>query len=599
MIVVILVPMSRFFVLAYAFLAPVLAHAETEVLVTDPAALRHLEASGLTLGERLGERAATAADALSQGPRWRVISATIAGDLAALGRGDPRAGVGVAGHSHRLFDARWLRARWTRFELIGVANRVDRQPFEDEGCGDTRFIYRLAYTRDEGRSRLPMTVTVDYRPVADCAEAARRWQAPGGKSGEALARWLLSDAGALAPPLLDPGRMSLVQVNLQAVRWPSAVRPDMAAHAEYLLRAFRLEGARLAIAKLDNTPDVARLRRDRKLRADLLAWIAANLERIDDGTSELPERFLGERSLSVSPRGMARRANRPFQQLFGPGPGARELAALRLEGRRTISTPAALLRRLDDQTCTGCHQARAVAGFHFLGFDGPDVDAANALHLPQSPHLVAELARRRTLTDELARGAATSFARPLSERADDDRGGHGAHCGLGDPGFARWSCAPGLVCDPYDAPTDDGTVGVCLPPEPGVGDPCEVGRIRPSADSRRDRVVAAVDRACAAGAVCNTNQVGFPGGMCTPACDALGEDGVCGKIAILRGFNDCLARREPFARCLADNVTPAGLRGCDEHMPCRDDYICARSGAGRGACIPPYFLFQMRVDGHP
>lgn len=30
----------------------------------------------------------------------------------------------------------------------------------------------------------------------------------------------------------------------------------------------------------------------------------------------------------------------------------------------------------------------------------------------------------------------------------------------------------------------------------------------------------------------------------------------------------------------------------------RDDYICARTPDGNGACIPPYFLFQLRVDGH-
>jgi hypothetical protein len=41
------------------------------------------------------------------------------------------------------------------------------------------------------------------------------------------------------------------------------------------------------------------------------------------------------------------------------------------------------------------------------------------------------------------------------------------------------------------------------------------------------------------------------------------------------------------------------MRGCGEAAPCRDDYICARTPAGGGACVPPYFLFQLRVDGHP
>ena len=79
---------------------------------------------------------------------------------------------------------------------------------------------------------------------------------------------------------------------------------------------------------------------------------------------------------------------------------------------------------------------------------------------------------------------------------------------------------------------------------------------------------------------------------------------------ILQGFNACLAARRPFAECLRNNVRPAVLKGCDANEPCRDDYICARTAAGHsaskdarerahGACIPPYFLFQLRVDGHP
>ncbi|MBX3263164.1 MAG: hypothetical protein KF782_26050 [Labilithrix sp.] len=40
---------------------------------------------------------------------------------------------------------------------------------------------------------------------------------------------------------------------------------------------------------------------------------------------------------------------------------------------------------------------------------------------------------------------------------------------------------------------------------------------------------------------------------------------------------------------------------CNVAVPCRDDYVCAYvPGApeGTGACMPPYFIFQARVDGH-
>jgi hypothetical protein len=87
--------------------------------------------------------------------------------------------------------------------------------------------------------------------------------------------------------------------------------------------------------------------------------------------------------------------------------------------------------------------------------------------------------------------------------------------------------------------------------------------------------------------------------MCSRGCVDLQRGETCGSIAILQGFNACLAARKPFTECLRNNVRPAALKSCSETEPCRDDFICARTAEGHGACIPPYFLFQLRVDGHP
>jgi hypothetical protein len=113
------------------------------------------------------------------------------------------------------------------------------------------------------------------------------------------------------------------------------------------------------------------------------------------------------------------------------------------------------------------------------------------------------------------------------------------------------------------------------------------------------------------------------------------------------GFNDCLADvktgAHTLAQCFQQRTSYAGMRACDVAHPCRDDYICL-SGMGytaanahdrfearrsvvagiydaadygqqepdkawlgrngghgdrRGVCIPPYFVFQFRSDGHP
>ena len=141
-------------------------------------------------------------------------------------------------------------------------------------------------------------------------------------------------------------------------------------------------------------------------------------------------------------------------------------------------------------------------------------------------------------------------------------------------------------------------MGSCAKPGAGrAGDACASGTITAEADARRDGVKAVTKTACGGG-VCEANGVGFPGGMCAARCDALGEGGVCGTIPLLADFNACLAAKRPFATCIATSVRPGGLRACDAKSACRDDYVCAKLPNGKGGCMPPYFLFQLRVDGH-
>jgi hypothetical protein len=141
---------------------------------------------------------------------------------------------------------------------------------------------------------------------------------------------------------------------------------------------------------------------------------------------------------------------------------------------------------------------------------------------------------------------------------------------------------------------------VCLPATLVAGSACEPARIVHDRNPHRDRLIAQTGTHCGAASVCESASVGFPSGMCARGCSGGFRAGeTCGAIAILQGFNQCLAAGRPFAACLRDNVRPVALRACSEGEPCRDDFVCARTPAGEGACIPPYFLFQLRVDGHP
>jgi hypothetical protein len=580
------------------------AHAAPLAMVSDLGALAYLESRGWSLAERVAGKAATDNQQLYATAAWRSIASTIERDIETLDRSDGRSGIGMK-HAHRLFNPAWLAAATARFELVGVVNRLDRAAFVTaEQCGELRLVYRLAYsTQVKGvavNSRLPMTVNVvawQDKSEASCAETAKRWAPAAGLQGEALGRWLASPAGPLASKRGWQTRLKSVEINLQSVRWPSTVHPSMAGHAEYLLRVFHPDGrGAFAPAPMENQVDVPRLRRDAKLRTELLAWLRlpSNLAAIDAGVAVVPERFVAKQARSVAPRGMARLANRPFRQLYRP----RDFAQLDLTKMRFARTPEELLRRLDAMSCTGCHHSRSLAGFHLLG-EEPAHRSVDALAEGSSPHLRDELRMRREALAKLAgHGGALERPRPLPERVPDDIGGPGGwgdHCGLGAQHFGDWSCQQGLSCQPV---LGEPLVGACLRADAvGIGGACEVGTVTQKADPHADRVGAIIKRACTAG-TCERNAVGFPGGMCSARCGQAGDDGVCGGIAILVDFNDCLAQHIPFERCIVENSRSAALRRCDEVQRCRDDYICARAGA-EGACMPPYFLFQLRVDGHP
>ena len=135
-----------------------------------------------------------------------------------------------------------------------------------------------------------------------------------------------------------------------------------------------------------------------------------------------------------------------------------------------------------------------------------------------------------------------------------------------------------------------------MPKESEVGAACTPALL----DLRSDGMTVAAGRPCQPGDVCEGVSVGFPGGMCAGGCkdDSTHPHSVCGSIALLTEFNNCLAGGGLFADCTKFS-RPALLRECSPTEPCRDDYICARATATRNACLPPYFLLQMRVDGHP
>lgn len=544
-----------------------------DVLVTDAPRLAVL-APQLAFGPAvLGVPGTTLRQLHDQSPLWRDVQAVVATDVALVRQGDKTAGVGMR-FGHRMFDVRWLQSPDATLDLIGVALRMDRRPFTPRQCGELRAIYRLAYTTGHAASRLPMTINVVRSLPGDCASFARR-----GPHGVAA----VLDQWAKLP-------LKAVELNVQTVRWPSTVRPDLGGHAEYALRVLVPRDGHLVPGPMENQPDVARIAADPVLRALLLAWLRlpATPRAIDDGLAQSPQALWATAAVSYAPRGMMRAPNRPWQQLLS------DTDVLALGGGDKV-LGATRLRRLDQQSCTGCHHSKSVAGFHLPGATlGGGGLVTGRLAVAMSPHVAADMPRRQAYVLALAMGTTPTDARlPPEAPREPGQAQHGEHCGLAlEKG---WHCAPGLQCTQVDDPE----VGVCLPPQPAIGDPCAPGLVRAGKRPGNESVPVTAALDCGAG-YCESSRVGFPAGLCAAQCSvAAGAAFPCAGIPGIGPFNACLARGEPFDKCAVTALRPARLRACDAQRPCRDDYACMAASATVAVCMPPYFLQELRMDGHP
>ena len=76
---------------------------------------------------------------------------------------------------------------------------------------------------------------------------------------------------------------------------------------------------------------------------------------------------------------------------------------------QNIRSPAGFERRLNDVTCSGCHQTRGIGGFHFPGVDWMAAKPSNSTVVPASPHFFGDQIRRRDILDRAARRQAAGL----------------------------------------------------------------------------------------------------------------------------------------------------------------------------------------------
>ena len=384
------------------------ARAEDVVtFVDDPAILAALEGKGYGFAGPVRHFEATGdlATLSAKSPAYKKIVDMVGADVAAL-RAEMKAGGRplyevTDGNVGRVIDMRWFTTEAARFRLAGVVNRLDRKDFAeiggDKGCGEVRFIYRLAYAfKKKGKllaSRLPVDFNAVYSvaPDADggCTGVAGRWQP---QLDEAV------DAGWLAGGPIDPSELTFKQLelNAQVVRFPSGQETEFGGQAAYLMRIFGIDGDTVTEKGLENTPDTARLAADAALKERLVDYVRANAAAIDLGVYEVPDEFLARKVISWSTFGSVRRANHPFTETLSPDAFRR--SRLRADAARQVAASA----------------DRAARQRHLPGLPPGRVDGGLPFHRPRrQDDVAAEPHRGRRLAAFPRRAAA---ARRLAAR---------------------------------------------------------------------------------------------------------------------------------------------------------------------------------------
>ena len=588
------------------------------------------------------------------------------------------------GNVARVFNEKWLGSSDGLFILSGVVNRMDRRDFDPAYCGELRFIYRLGYeVRMNGKtyaSRMPFTVNMVFSYADDgrkCQDIASLWRIQGIDNDDpaVIAQRLLQGP-------LDFSRLIFKQmeINAQVVRFPSDLENmenrKFAGQAIYWMRIFALKDGKFQPTKLENTPDVQAILKDPAKQKQLQDYLSSHMAEIDNGAFRMPESLQADIALSFSTAGSVRVANRPFDLVVGKEQAAQLVAAAGNPAKalKFVQSGAGLLERLNTSSCMGCHQSSSTAGFHFLGVDrfdlGRDADAikaaldGNKLQLPFSPHVYAELARRKDYVERVSLGQASNTYRPHpSAPAAAWQNASPAYAAAGDnmpcplnadlANTAKWSCnaARNLSCRPMVTNASASShLGQCMPAAQNIsaGLSCRSNAIDDSTakNAARDplgfNLRSFTDRVGKEELVykipegklsgydynCRPTKIGVPLGRVTRPCkpeeanlSAIRPGSMPNEICAVvggKGFEQ-MAKGYFDSGIFAAGVGRGLLNTCTPSQFCREDYICQEmpdfvTGAKFnvnaqalnslrirkiGFCTPTYFVYQLRLDGHP
>ncbi len=556
------------------------------------------------------------------------------------------------GDEPRHFDYRWLQSKFGFFKLIAVVNRMDRADFAPNTCGEVRFIYRLSYQSPKSSSSLPFFLNVihEYPKKDNCADFAKKWR------GDIVA------SGAFKNLTFKQLEVNFQTLRFTSGYMHDFGGQAMYMLRIFRLKGGVLEPVPLEntpnVLAIEKNPELLTRFVAYLKSGDNLKKLDQGILEID-----FDEQFLAKLAVSWSTLGRARNANKPYSRLFQDKRALLESIDISgLKYIKSHDGLVERLNNVTCMGChqsggtAGFHTLGFADNKFSHGFNRQELPLSPHAFAEAARRVkyVAALADGKT-PDRLRPHSNFPEAGSLgSGQLCLVSSAHFANTP---------ACAAGFTCrKTVDSKEKTVLFGECVKDDrPLAGSACWQGDLKEVTGLPTDRgpipaynFFAFQDKWKFKGPVtqnsgykCVLPQSGAPLGRSSRPC-TLDEENftntklVGGKIPAEicanqggNGFDLCAATGDSGA-CLESRVVRAMLDTCSIGHYCREDYICqkiprydriseahytttkngkrvnrstpkqirgsvieAAYGKQIGFCVPTYFLFNMRTDGHP
>ncbi len=478
---------------------------------------------------------------------------------------------------HHEFKAVWLRSALNDFSLTGIVYRPDLRWKQKSPCGEMRFLFRPKRAEEFLPASFMLIYNIKKNKSKKCS-----------KSFTSII--IENQMNANYQDFISQNLiLDRLEINLLAFVWKATKEKTFTPQNHYLLLELQKNNLGFAVKKLTNQPDTIKIRADKELKTSFVKWLNNDhvQKQIKSGTVTMPDKYLAESAMAITPFSLSRLASHPLNSTLKPD----DL----IVDKTLFESSSHLMDRVNSLSCSGCHGRHSVAGFHVIGSNPTEEFPRFSINSPTSPGFKIREKFRHADFNQWSSGSNHKVEYP--DFIQRNEGKFGDICTTTSQ-FPGNNCQAGLACNPNYIGSKHIGVGYCLPEKLNYNAaPCDSGSIYDAfIDPTKAIFKSAALDFCGPKSICAPTTAGFPGGQCATACSNDDSDDPCIATPLLGPFSECVTRTNDIRDCARKHNTSVKMRPCSSHSDCRIEYACVDYNKDTSFCAPPYVLPGLNLE---